>query len=89
MLIKELETFYSLEQINGLIKPFEKNLIKVNISKQQMQEAKDIAKKRNLPKGDALHAIIARDSEAILVSRDKHFQKLKDFCIVVKPEEII
>lgn len=54
-----------------------------------MQEAKDIAKKRNLPKGDTLHAIIARDNKAILVSRDKPFKKLKDFCIVVKPEEII
>jgi len=33
---------------------------------------------RNVPRGDALHAIIARDHKLILITRDNHFKKLED-----------
>ena len=62
---------------------------RVDVSDEQRDEAKKIAEKRRLPKGDVIHAILARDNKAVLVSRDKHFQLLKDICEVVKPEDII
>ena len=52
-------------------------------------EAKKIAKERNLPSGDALHSIIARDNDLILVTRDNHFKELTDISKYYKPEEII
>ena len=85
----ELETRYSADEIRGLMLPFSKILEKTELSSEQEKEAGIISQKRNLPKGDAIHAILARDNKAILVSRDKHFQLLKDICIVMKPEEII
>jgi predicted nucleic acid-binding protein len=89
VLIIELSTKYSVQQINGMMKPFEKNLIKIIISEKQKEEAKIISKERNLPLGDVLHAIIARDNKAILITRDKHFKELKDIYPHFKPEEII
>lgn len=85
----EMDAYYSIEEIRGMTMLFEKLIIKVELSEEQLNEAKKIAKERNIPKGDVIHAIAARNNNAILVSRDKHFQQLKDICECVKPEEII
>lgn len=88
-LLKELETAYSLDRIRGLAKPFEKLMERVSPTELDIKEAKRISEQRKLPFGDVLHAILARNNNAILVSRDKHFQLLEDVCEVVKPEQII
>ncbi len=88
-LIRELESNYSVEAINGMILPFQKIIEKIFVTKEQRDEARKIAEERNLPFGDALHAIVARDNKCILVTRDKHFQELEDITSLYKPEEII
>ncbi len=88
-LLKELETAYSLEKIRGIFFPFQGLIETAGLSEEQREEARIIAKEREIPRGDVIHAILARDNDAILVSRDKHFQKLKDICEVMKPEELI
>lgn len=50
--------------------------------------AGEVAKRRNLPKADVLHALIARSNKAILISRDRHFLLLTDFVKLKKPEEL-
>lgn len=80
---------YSKYEIEELFKPFQKNLIEVYTSKKQYGKAKDIKFKRNLPFLDVLHAIIARDNRAIMITRDKHFDKLLDITKYKKPEDII
>jgi len=87
--IRELEMNYSIAEINGMMKPFEAILDKLVASKEQRDEAKKIAEERNVPKGDALHAILARDNKFILVTRDKHFRQLTDILEHHKPEELI
>jgi predicted nucleic acid-binding protein len=87
--LKELENRYSLDEIRGIMFPFQHLIEKADISKKQFEEAKLISAQRNVPKGDALHAILARDYNAVLVSRDKHFLLLKDICTYAKPEDII
>ena len=52
------------------------------------EEAKKIATERNIPVGDALHAIIARDNNLVLVTRDKHFENIEDISKHFKPEEL-
>ena len=88
-LLMELEKVCSLDEIRGLTIHFEKMIEKVCVSEEQINFARCIAENRGIPKGDAVHAIIARDCGAILVSRDKHFQFLTDICTIVKPEELI
>ena|SRR3989344_781513 len=89
LLVRELEMNYSIPEINGMFNPFEKIIIKIITTEKQREEAKKIAKERNIPPGDALHAIIARDNNLILITRDKHFKKLEDISKHYKPEELI
>lgn len=89
LLIRELESNYSIEQINGMVLPFQKIMEKVFVTKEQRDEAKKIAEERNLPPGDVLHAIVARDNKYILVTRDKHFKQLGDIIKHYQPEKII
>jgi predicted nucleic acid-binding protein len=51
--------------------------------------ASKISKRRRIPFGDAIHAMIAREQNAILVTRDNHFDSLRDVCIITKPEQLI
>jgi predicted nucleic acid-binding protein len=88
-LIRELESNYSIEEINGMIKPFEDIIERVFLIKTQKDEAKKIALERNLPPGDVIHAIISRDNNLILITRDKHFNELVDISRSYKPEELI
>ena len=62
---------------------------KIFVTKEQRDEAKKIAEERYLPPGDALHAILARDNNLIMITRDKHFKKLGDIAPHYKPEEVI
>ncbi len=72
-----------------MILPFKKIIEKVFVTKEQRDEAKKIAEQRNLPPGDVLHAILARDNNFIMITRDKHFRELGDITKHYKPEDII
>ncbi len=61
----------------------------MNIFKNQLKEASVLCKKRNVAFGDALHSILAKDNNAIMITRDKHFLNLLDIVIIKKPEELI
>lgn len=88
LLMRELEVNYSIGEINGMFKPFEKQVEKIIVTKKQMEEAERIASKRDIPPGDVLHAIIARDNALILITRDKHFKQIEDIAKHYRPEDI-
>jgi len=79
---KEIAEIFEIIKSKGLLE-------KVNISKEQVSEAIQLKNKFKIPLKDAIHAIISRDSYAILVSNDNHFSKLKEIMNVRKPEELI
>ena len=89
LLLRELEGFYSLAEVNGMMKLFEHVIEKVVAIPAQRMEAKNIAQERNIPPGDCLHAILARDHQLILITRDNDFRKLGEMAKYYKPEEII
>ena len=89
LLVFELKRNYSSENIIGFFLPYQDIIKRVFFSQKEYSEAKKLAKERNLPLGDALHSILARDHQLILVTRDKHFILLRDVCSSYKPEEII
>ena len=67
---------YEILQIFSIAKP--DHLKKVHIYKKQIDEARRVAKKHDVPEADALHAILARDNQFTLVSRNqKDFPKLR------------
>ena len=47
-------------------------------TEKQVRKARDLSSKREIPKGDALHALIARDSKATLVTLDNHVKNKHD-----------
>jgi len=87
--IKEFSRFFHKKGISNLRSVFRNRIEIYESSMSQMNEAEILAKNRNLPESDVLHAIIARDAKAILVTRDKHFLRLKDISFIRKPEDLI
>ena len=69
---------YSTHELGAVLQPLKPILIFVESTEKQISKAKDLSLKRNIPKRDALHALIARDNKSILVTLDRHFQKLRD-----------
>lgn len=90
LVIEELNKAYNEKEIKQIFDIIEEDnlLEKVEISKNQVKEALELKRKLQIPFGDALHAIIARDNDAILITRDEHFLKI-DFVNVKKPEDLI
>jgi|SRR3989338_1241620 len=80
---------YSEFEINNMFNPLKPFLIFVEATEKQVSRAKDLSLKRKIPKRDALHALIARNNKAIMVTFDKHFQKILDIIKPKKPSELI
>ena len=90
-IVDELGMMYSKREICEFLNILSlMNITKrVEINKEQKERAEMIAKQREVPDTDALYAILAKDNKAILVTRDRHFDKLRDIVEVKKPEEIV
>jgi len=92
--IKELKNVLNKKE-DELIEIVFKELISagkvqfIEASEHQISEARLLAEKRQIPRTDALFAILARDNAAILVSRDKHHQEMEDIVEALKPEELL
>ena len=88
--ITELNTAgYSSFEVEEMLKSLKHLLIFIEATERQIGKSKDLSTKRNIPRGDALGAILARNANAVLIARDKHFQKILDIIKPKKPEEII
>ncbi len=89
--LKELKNLgYSNDEINDVFYIVKStNIKKVYLNKEQLKEAKKLSYQKKIPRADALHAILARDNNAIMISRDKHFEKLRNIVEIKKPEDII
>ncbi len=89
-LINELMTNYTYDRLTNLLKIIPEPLKKkIKTSNNQTKEAFIIMNKFKIPFGDALHAIIARDNNAILITRDKHLFELTMIVSVAKPEDLL
>ncbi len=87
----ELEARLSKERVREVFSSFRSVIRKVTANAGQVSEARKEWQNRNkaLPFKDVLHAIIARDNNAVLVARDNHFfDMLISIVEVEKPEGI-
>ena len=62
---------------------------RVEISQEQRMRAAILRRETGAHFSDALHAIVAADNGAIMVTRDAHFNFLRHIVEVKKPEELI
>ena len=89
IILDELRKRFSNAQINELFVSFEKCVFKVKITATQAQEARLLNEIRKTGFADALHAVLARDNDAILVTRDEHFSDLANVAHIKKPEDLL
>jgi predicted nucleic acid-binding protein len=84
LLQKELGKYIKSEHLTVIFALLSgKGLIEnVSVNEEDKVEAFKISSERAVPFADALHAILARNNDAILLTRDKHFLRLKDICRV-------
>lgn len=80
---------YSPHEIDGMFKPLKSILIFVESTEKEIGKARDLAAKRKIPKGDALHALIARDNNTTLVTLDHHFKQALDIIRPKRPQDLI
>ncbi len=89
-MIEELKKDYDKKTIIEIFSIVENGLlIKIEINRKQISLAGKISKTKKIPFGDVLHAVLAKDNDALLVTRDHHFEELQDLVIIKKPEELI
>lgn len=68
---------------------FKHFLVEVPISNEQISEARRLLSSvKGTHIKDVMHAILARDNCAVMITRDKHFDALVHFVEVAKPEDI-
>jgi predicted nucleic acid-binding protein len=86
---KELLDHYARDRVNEVFLSFVEIIVKIEYSKEQSEEAFNFWKKegKKFPLYDILHSIIARDSNAILITRDRHFEEI-GVAECAKPEDI-
>ena len=89
LLIEELKQFYTDDEIIGMFNPFQQIIIKILLTAEQSEEGRLLGAERHVPKADAMHAVIARDHNLLLIARDNHFRKLDDISPHHRPEELI
>ncbi len=91
LLIVELSGKFSMEVINKILQAAggRERLTYIKISNEEAKEASILSKELKIPRGDCLHAIVARDNGAIMVTRDWHFEQLRHIVEVKKPEELL
>lgn len=90
LVVEELSIAYDATEIKEIFNIIEQEglLEKVDIKREQFQEAARLKRERKLPFADLLHAIIARDNEAIMVTRDVYFEDFEDIVTIRKPEDL-
>lgn len=66
-----------------------KRLDTVEPTAEQWAEAAHVSLQRKIPYLDAFHAILARDNDAVLITRNSHFANVRDLVLSRKPEDIL
>ena len=90
-LLWELNKDYDEKEITDMLNflLISKVLVKLEITKEEFQEAKKLSQERNLPLVDCINAIQSKNNKCIMISQDKHFfENLSDIIKTVRPEEI-
>lgn len=92
LLIIELSEYISKDRIKSFLIELDKEdkLVTYNKTEETEKKARELCRKCNIPFNDALHYILALESNATyLVTRDEHFLELpQDKIKIRKPENI-
>jgi len=86
---RELLHKYTLEELESLFLPFKQNFVEVESTVDEYYDAHRMSMKYDVPFGDALHAVLARNHDALILTRDSDFKRLRGVCPFQKPEDFV
>jgi predicted nucleic acid-binding protein len=78
---------YSKQELDTTFNKLAPIIVRIDAFERDRRRAKDIAAKKDVPRLDALHAVIASNHKATLVSLDPHFKQL-DIIDVQAPKDV-
>jgi len=84
--IKELRHIFTVSEIEEFLKIVKDKLVFVEANPFDLDEARIISRQYSLHYADAIHLVLAKKSECILITRDKHFDQIS-LIEIFKPEE--
>ncbi len=90
-LILEMKRDYNEKEVDDMLSIlyFSGILIRVDVTQKEFHTSRMLSQERGIPFIDCLNAVLARNKGAILVSQDRHFEKLSDITRTVRPQDII
>lgn len=88
LLFRELIGAYGAQEIREMFAPLEALSMLEKAPMPDITKAKEICAEKNIPLSDTIHAIIAHNADATLITQDKHFRKLKDVVSIKRPGDI-
>jgi predicted nucleic acid-binding protein len=86
---RELLHTYAHQELDALFLPFQQNIVEVEACTDDFFEAHALSMEHDVPFGDALHAVLARNHRAHMITRDKDFKRLQNVCPFQKPEDVV
>lgn len=89
LVVRELLKYVSKEKVDLIFENYGKQLVKVEENFEIAQKAKTLKKSIDVSFGDIIHALLAKGNDAILISRDKHFELLAHIVETGLPEDFI
>lgn len=90
-IVDELLIYYTNEEIKQIFADSKKEnlLLKIAVTYTEKTCAMALSKKLHLPFMDCLHALLAKNNNAIIVTRDHHFEEMQNIVTVKKPEDLL
>ncbi len=79
---------YPVWEIKNRLGELEMMILFIEATKKETSKARDLSKKRGVPRGDAVHALLARRYNAIFIALDRDFQQLLDIVSPWRPQDL-
>jgi predicted nucleic acid-binding protein len=89
VVLRELQKLIPEIEINSIANFFKDEIVYIREKNNATKIAKRISRKRNLPFGDALIAVLAGENNSIVITTDNHFKQLSDICSFIHPDHVL
>jgi predicted nucleic acid-binding protein len=89
ILVELRQAGYSADRIGSIMAAAKPRWLRhVHIYQSLVSAARQIARIRQLPLGDVIHALVAKEHGLLLVTHDAHFARLRDLARIATPADL-
>ena len=88
IVLEELLTVYPQSEIEKMFRPLRENAVLETVPVVVPKDVRSISASRRVSLNDVVHAATAGAAGAVLITQDKHFDRLRDLVEVKKPDDL-